>query len=519
MRKLFLVGVLFVFFTGCVTFQTQNGLSGSAGLNGEDSGYRGLPLSTVRPVEVKRKEKKRTEQKESVNRAARDEFQGESPGGLQTENRQQRQEVRFEFNYTRMSLDTLKQMVMEITGRNLVVSDYEKNTVDLQCRASDFVECLRTAFGECEVSELPDAYSVRCIVTRSFVLPYVDAVTSLRVSSATTGTTGTTTGTTTAGTTSTTGGLGVQIEQERKTEYYKYLEESVKKMLSRKGSVYVSPSGVMVVTDYKVIVDEVERMLKAERQQILPVIFKIRVVKIDLSDEYQAGVDWNRILSNSVTKNLNLQIAGSTNVTAPVLTIGMQSASFSGVIKALEKFGHAEVITEWEVSAMPGETVMRKRTTTIPYLKSITTTSITETEFQQTPEIEKEEVGFSVSLNYIKQDSRRLVVNGVIDARSLKEMAKFQFGDIPIESPVVEQDFVRFHAVAEYDRPIVISGFKVSTRETEKKTVPLLGKIPLLGWLFGHSREGSSSVQYMVVITPSKMDIDISAVNAVIESK
>jgi len=105
-----------------------------------------------------------------------------------------------------------------------------------------------------------------------------------------------------------------------------------------------------------------DQVMAASQRQVL---IEATIVEVELSRSYQGGVDWGRIASSpgsgiSFTQNL---LAGALS-TAPATTIafGSQGASgsFFAVIKLLEQFGTARVLSSPKVMALNNQTALLK---------------------------------------------------------------------------------------------------------------------------------------------------------------
>ena len=71
-----------------------------------------------------------------------------------------------------------------------------------------------------------------------------------------------------------------------------------------------------------------------------------------------------------------------------------------------------------------------------------------------------------------------------------------------VVAPVINQSSVSSTVVVQDGQTIALSGFMRESNELDRARIPLLGRIPGLGILFGNTRRQSSRVELIVLITP-----------------
>jgi len=83
-----------------------------------------------------------------------------------------------------------------------------------------------------------------------------------------------------------------------------------------------------------------------------------------------------------------------------------------------------------------------------------------------------------------------------------------------VVAPVIGKTSVNSTIVVQDEQTIAISGFIRESKELARSRLPLLGRIPVAGTLFGNTRNANSRSELIVLITPhvmrSKEDADAS---------
>ena len=71
-----------------------------------------------------------------------------------------------------------------------------------------------------------------------------------------------------------------------------------------------------------------------------------------------------------------------------------------------------------------------------------------------------------------------------------------------VVAPVIAKTSVNSTIVVQDDQTIALSGFIRESKELARSRVPLLGRIPYAGALFGNTRNATSRTELIVLITP-----------------
>ena len=136
------------------------------------------------------------------------------------------------------------------------------------------------------------------------------------------------------------------------------------------GMVIPSPeTGILLVRttarrhrEVQAFLDEV---LASARRQVL---IEATIVEVELSDRYQAGVDWSRLARGAgVTVNQSL-LAG--NLAAPpFFLLGYENASLGLTVRLLEEFGEIQVLSSPKLVVLNNQTAVLKAIRNIVYFE------------------------------------------------------------------------------------------------------------------------------------------------------
>ncbi len=258
-------------------------------------------------------------------------------------------------------------------------------------------------------------------------------------------------------------------------------------------------------------------MVNAQRQ----VLIEMTIVEVELSDNYQAGVDWQRLSdnmglgSNGVSAQADL-LGGDLRV-APFVSLGFNDAdadgsSITATVRLLQQFGDTKVLSSPKIMALNNQTSLlkvvnenvfftveldiRDATENIPERRTFTSeihTVPVGLVLSVTPQIS--DTGY-VSLNIRPTISR--ITGFAVDPAP--RLAGAEFDNLIPEIQVREIESL---LQVMDGRTIVLGGLMQNERESEKDGVPGLSRIPKLGNLFSYTREKLVKTELVIFLKPT----------------
>jgi MSHA biogenesis protein MshL len=171
-----------------------------------------------------------------------------------------------------------------------------------------------------------------------------------------------------------------------KTEYpfWDTLVESIRNLVSGSGTfedlddqetVIANPSnGVLMVRATGVQHEEVQRYLDevraASRRQVL---IEATIVEVQLSDSYQAGIDWSTLASGAALTATQALTGGATSVVdlanPPFFKLEYTSGDLNGSVNLLKQFGDTRVLSSPKIMALNNQTALLKVVANVVYFE------------------------------------------------------------------------------------------------------------------------------------------------------
>ena len=106
-------------------------------------------------------------------------------------------------------------------------------------------------------------------------------------------------------------------------------------------------------------------VLASARRQVL---IEATIVEIELSDRYQAGVDWSRLAGNAGVSADQSLLAGNL-ASAPFFRLGFRSRDLSLTVRLLKEFGNVRVLSSPKLVVLNNQTAVLKAIRNIVYFE------------------------------------------------------------------------------------------------------------------------------------------------------
>lgn len=284
----------------------------------------------------------------------------------------------------------------------------------------------------------------------------------------------------------------------------KLLTDAKQPMLSKRGSaVSDQRTSTIFVKDTPTRLDEVRKMLKQIDVPVRQVMIEARFVsakdtfnerlgaKLSFNDSTARG--WSIGSGSANGPRGRVDFAGS-NVNLPVSNVGTFSlfnAALSQVLKlelaASENEGDTKSIASPRVVTKDRVAAMIKQGTQIPYQEA-SSSGATTTSF----------VDAVLSLNVTPQITPDDHIN--MQVQATQDVVGEPVGGAGI--PSIDKKEVKTEVMVENGGTVVIGGVFEQNKSNQVDKVPVLGDIPVLGWLFKQRSVADTKTELLIFITP-----------------
>ncbi|HEY6000369.1 MAG TPA: type IV pilus secretin PilQ, partial [bacterium] len=296
--------------------------------------------------------------------------------------------------------------------------------------------------------------------------------------------------------------------------------KSLEQFKSSDGSVtYDERTSTIIVTDTAANLDHMAEVIKALDAPTPAVLVEARIVEMTSGYEQQLGVQWNAnfiadaqhgnatkyAFPNSISLN-GTQASGGNNylvnlpATSPTAGIGFSFGHIANTLtldlrlSAMEKLGRTKILSNPKVLVVQNQKALINVGSQLP---------IPKTDADGNRTVEWKDVGIRLEVTPQVTNDKKIFMAIQIEKSSqgenvqTTEGAMFSINTSRADTKVLIAD----------GETTVIGGIFVQTAIKDDSSVPGLGKLPLIGWLFKSKGDKESKQELMIFLTPRLVTI------------
>ena len=287
-------------------------------------------------------------------------------------------------------------------------------------------------------------------------------------------------------------------------------------------------SGILYVRansrQHEKVQEFIDLVLAGAKRQVL---IEATVTEVQLRNEYQRGIDWQRLQSPGISFG-QPRITPSTSATPgftplaqlPFVSFVSSGGSFTASLKLLEQFGDVKVLSSPKLSVMNNQTAILRVTrdiiyfTVTPSAQPITFsgggagTNVVQASFTTTPNVAAE--GFMMAVLPQINDSDAVVLNvrptirrrvdSVKDPNPALQVSPTNPTAIPNEIPVFETREFDSILRLQSGQTGVLAGLMQDIAENTDSGIPGIRSIPLLGDILSSKSQLSRKTELVIFL-------------------
>ncbi|MDH5572315.1 MAG: pilus (MSHA type) biogenesis protein MshL, partial [Gammaproteobacteria bacterium] len=465
-------------------------------------------------------------------------------------------EPRFDIKVNRAQVKQFFMGLVEGTPYNMILHPNVSGQVTLELKnvtVPEVMEVMRDVYGY-DYEKARSSYQVfpNVLNTRIFKINYLDVdrkgSSQMRISSGQVTEAANSSSGSTGGAQGNSGVSGSQIETLSQSKFWEELQQTLLIILGNKEgrSVVVSPqSGIVVVRAMPTELRTVDKFLRTTQNIVQrQVILEAKIVEVELSENFQAGINWSALKqtnSNSIlasqtgggtifdgsgssnidgnTGNLNPGSLSQVNNTATsafggVFSLALNvSNDFSAFLELLKTQGEVQVLSSPKVSTINNQKAVIKVGQDEFFITDVQSdTNVSTGASSTTSNVELTPFFSGVALDVIPQISEEgdIILHIHPSVSTVTEKVK-NIGvsssstlSVPLAiSTIRESDSI---IRAKNGQVVVIGGLMQDTIGNEDASVPFLGDLPLIGGLFRHSKDVKKKSELVILLKPIIVD-------------
>ncbi len=273
------------------------------------------------------------------------------------------------------------------------------------------------------------------------------------------------------------------------------------KLLSSRGSVTMdNRMNTLIVKDTQKNIDKIKDLVKIMDVTKPQVMIEAKIVQVSSDYSETLGIRWGGTFQGLGVQNLGDEVSGSFSVNTPVTAAGPGVTNPGGVL-GLTIGSASNVQVSLSLSAL--QSINKAKTLSNPKILTLDNEQAT---IQQGRTFFVQTVSAEGTKSEEKSATLSLTVKPKIAPNDYIQL-DITAADDSLESvtpPVINKKSITTKALVKHGETLVLGGI-YTTSTTEGETgVPLLSKIPILGWLFKtRNISGPNIRELLIFITPT----------------
>ncbi|MBQ4799463.1 pilus (MSHA type) biogenesis protein MshL [Pseudoalteromonas sp. MMG006] len=311
---------------------------------------------------------------------------------------------------------------------------------------------------------------------------------------------------------------GSRIQTINQNDFWKELEVALKSLIGVSDGRYViaSPQASLVtVNALPSEISQLKEFLNQSQENLQrQVILEAKIIEVTLKDEYQQGVNWERISSgleggisfattagSTISNSISAAIGGASSLT-------IQKGDFNGVINLLETQGDVQMLSNPRVTATNNQKAVIKVGQDEYFVTNVSSTTVTGTSTTTSPEIDLTPFFSGIALDVTPQIDKygSVILHVHPSVTDTEEQLKvITLDDQRFELPLAQSNIRESDTVirAQSGEIVVIGGLMQTSTEDEESKTPVLGDIPMFGNLFKSIRKRQEKKELIILIKPT----------------
>lgn len=316
----------------------------------------------------------------------------------------------------------------------------------------------------------------------------------------------------------------VTLDQPRETEVFELRYAKAEDLKGQLSEVF-TPGSSSVELDArtnKIAISDLPEKMKRIRKMIeefdaetRQVLIEAQIVQISLNDRTQYGIDWEKIFRSVKMRNLDIQ--GSFPVSG-LSSFGqwslgnLDSNDFNIVIQMLNSLAKTNILSRPRIAALNNqEASILIGSKEVYFSQTQSQSSVTTTTAESVNYVD---VGVKLNVTPTITEDGFVLMKIRPEVSSVRETASSPLGS---KVPVVETSEAETMVKVKDRAMIMIAGLMKEEVRSTRSSIPILGKLPILSWLFGNRDEEKKKTELAIFLTPRIITGDIERVDAELE--
>jgi type II secretory pathway component GspD/PulD (secretin) len=287
----------------------------------------------------------------------------------------------------------------------------------------------------------------------------------------------------------------------------KSLMQAINNMSSTYGTMAINEkNNSLIVCDTKERLEKILSEIKKADKTPQQIMVEVVIVDVQLSDDTEIGVNWD-ILSDKIydigyrqnfTSRLGTTVfdedtvgdGTAYNTTGLGGNFSVVSGSIRNVVSLLQQKKDVEILASPRVMVVSGKTASIEAVRELPY-NEITDTSaggsMSSTEFKK--------VGVTLDVTATLTDENLIFLN-------VSSEQNVAVGESITEVPIIDTRNARSEVLLQDGQVVIMGGLRRKELTKQNTQIPILGDIPLIGFIFKYTNTVVNNTELIVFLSP-----------------
>jgi len=287
----------------------------------------------------------------------------------------------------------------------------------------------------------------------------------------------------------------------------KSLKQAIDNMSSGWGTMAINEkNNSLIVCDTKERLEKILSEIKKADKIPQQIMVEVVIVDVQLSDDTEVGVNWD-ILSDKTydigyRQNFTTRLASTIfdedtvgdatafNTTGLGGDFSIISGSIRNVISLLQQKKDVEILASPRVMVVSGKTASIEAVRELPYNEVTDTSgggSLSSTEFKK--------VGVTLDVTATLTDENLIFLN-------VSSEQNVVVGESVTEVPIIDTRNARSEVLLQDGQVVIMGGLRRKESTKQVTQIPILGDIPLIGFIFKYTNTVVNNTELIVFLSP-----------------
>ena len=289
------------------------------------------------------------------------------------------------------------------------------------------------------------------------------------------------------------------LDQERQRLMQTLGQDAIgaaEKMLEREVAVVAEKSSnTLLVSASPKYFETIAQMIHELDQAPPQVLIQVLLAEVALDDTLDLGMEWSyatTVEGEKVKGGTNFGLSAVTNG----FTFSVTGDNLNLFLRAMQSQGRVEVLSRPQILASDNMEASINVGQEVPFIRD---NRITESGTTIST-IEYENVGIILNL------TPRINHEGMVKLDVAPEISSLSTSSVQISpgvfAPIINSRKAKTTVTVQDGHTVILGGLITTSEDKREEKVPVVGDIPLLGWLFKHQRTVKARTELLIILTP-----------------